>query len=227
MAQPALAIPPILREGDRLSSTEFLHRWEFMPELKWAELIDGTVFFMASPVGSSHGDFHNLLSSAVGIYRLHTPGTSARSDATWVMGPRDVPQPDIALFTRPEFGGATRIEGDRMQGVPELIVEITNTSSSRDLGIKLELYQTIGVSEYLTVLIEKKIAVWRRLAGNKYKDIKASRDGILRSQVFPGLWLNSKALFAGDEAGLLATLNQGLASAEHASFVRTLDARKA
>jgi hypothetical protein len=45
MANAAIATPPILREGDRLTSAEFLHRWEAMPDLQWAELIDGVVFF--------------------------------------------------------------------------------------------------------------------------------------------------------------------------------------
>ena len=46
MPATAIALPPPLREGDRLDSEEFLRRWEAMPELKHAELIDGTVFFM-------------------------------------------------------------------------------------------------------------------------------------------------------------------------------------
>jgi Uma2 family endonuclease len=226
MAQPALAVPPILREGDRLNSTEFLHRWEAMPDLKRAELINETVFFMASPVGSLHGDLHIITGCFLTLYRANTPGTSSRSDVTWVMGPRDVPQPDLTLFIRPDHGGATRVEKDRMHGVPDLIVEVTHTTSSRDLGIKLALYQTIGVPEYLTILIEKQTAIWRRFEGDCYREIKPGRDGILKSHSFPGLWLNTKALFASDEAGVLATLNQGLASPEHTAFVRSLAARK-
>ncbi len=142
------------------------------------------------------------------------------------MGPRDVPQPDLALFIRPDFGGPTRIEHDLMHGVPELIVEITDTELSRDLGIKLDLYQILGVSEYLTILVEKETAIWRCHDGERYREMKSSRDGILKSQTFPGLWLNTKALFAGDGLALFATLEQGLASPEHAAFVRSLAARK-
>jgi Uma2 family endonuclease len=225
MSGLALATP-ILREGDRLTSMEFLRAWEAMPELKRAELIAGTVFLEPSFVGNRHGDFHCLASGCLGLYRSHTPGTSSRLGATWVMGPRDVPQPDLALFVRPDFGGPTRVEDDLMHGVPELIVEITDTETSRDLGIKLDLYQIVGVSEYLTILIEKETTIWRCLEGGRYREMKPGRDGILKSQSFPGLWLNTKALFAGDELGLLATLEQGLASPEHTAFVRSLAARK-
>jgi hypothetical protein len=40
----APASPPPLRDGDRLTSGEFLRRWEAMPDLKHAELIDGVVY---------------------------------------------------------------------------------------------------------------------------------------------------------------------------------------
>jgi hypothetical protein len=39
----APVLPPPLREGDRLTRNEFLRRWEAMPELKRAELINGIV----------------------------------------------------------------------------------------------------------------------------------------------------------------------------------------
>src|SRR5437773_1096358 len=40
---------PLLEQGDRLSREEFERRYERMPQLKKAELIEGTVF-MASPL---------------------------------------------------------------------------------------------------------------------------------------------------------------------------------
>jgi hypothetical protein len=38
-----VSIPPLL-EGDSLTSAEFLRRWEEIPDLKHAELIDGIVY---------------------------------------------------------------------------------------------------------------------------------------------------------------------------------------
>lgn len=156
-----------------------------MPELKRAELIQGTVFLSLDAIGSQESDLDCLVGFLLTQHRFHTPGSSTRAHATWVMGPRDVAQPDIALFIRPDHGGATRIEEDRMHGVPELLVEITQTSSSRDLGIKLELYQTIGVSEYLTVLIETKTAVWRRLLAKNIKTSKRAGTAFCVRRSFP------------------------------------------
>jgi hypothetical protein len=46
--------------------------------------------------------------------------------------------------------------------------------------------------------------------------------GIIRSEVFPGLWLAPAALLAGDLLRVLAVLQQGLASPEHAAFAAAL-----
>lgn len=73
MGRGAVELSPVLREGDRLTSAEFLRRWESMPELQHAELIDGVVF-MASPVSLPHGDFHLRLAGWLWLYSEHTPG---------------------------------------------------------------------------------------------------------------------------------------------------------
>jgi hypothetical protein len=52
-------------------------------------------------------------------------------------------------------------------------------------------------------------------------------DGIWRSRVFPGLWLDGAAFIAGDMKKVLAVLQLGMASTEHAEFVRRLATEKA
>jgi hypothetical protein len=49
--------------------------------------------------------------------------------------------------------------------------------------------------------------------------------GVLRSEVFPGLWLDTAALLRGDMAAVLATVQQGLASPDHETFVARLHRR--
>ncbi|MDX1979333.1 MAG: hypothetical protein SFV51_03630, partial [Bryobacteraceae bacterium] len=100
MSSLAVAVPPPLHEGDSLDAAEFLRRWDAMPELRQAELINGIVF-MASPVALPHSTFHNSLSGWVAVYQSQTPGCEAGNDGTWKMGPRDIPQPDIFLRILP------------------------------------------------------------------------------------------------------------------------------
>ncbi len=218
MSSLAIALPPTLHEGDRLDSAEFLHRWEAMPDLKHAELIDGVVF-MSSPVSLDHGDTHHDISTWVGVYRSRTPGCKSGVDSTWVMGPKDIPQPDVNLRILSARGGQSGETGKYGAGAPELIVEVSGSSLSRDLGIKLELYRRVGVREYLTVQLNPRKIVWREFADSSYRDIQPDADAILRSLVFPGLWLDPEALWNGAP---LPALERGLASPEHAAFVQRL-----
>jgi Uma2 family endonuclease len=220
MSTAAIPFPPVLREGDRLTAREFLRRWEAMPELKNAELIDGIVF-MAFPVSESHAFLHQNLSGWLWLYADSTPGCRAGIDGTWVMGPSEVPQPDLAIRILPEFGGQSKDSGHYPAGAPELIVEISGSSTSRDLGVKLDLYRRSGVREYLTILLNPKQVIWRQLVRNRYKEVTPSADGLLKSRVFPGLWLDSEAVWDARRSLRLA-VESGLQSPEHAAFVKGL-----
>jgi hypothetical protein len=224
MPAKALAPPPPIREGDRLDSEEFLRRWQAMPELKRAELINGTVFFMASPVSLLHFDTHTEMIRWLLSYDEATPGCQAGVDCTWKMGPRDVPQPDLFLRILPEYGGQSRVEQPYAAGAPELIVEVSGSSLSRDLGVKLELYRSVGVLEYVTVLLEQENVTWRRLSRGRYLEIKPDGDGLLRSRVFGGLWLDPAALWSRKRS-VRTAVEKGLRSLEHTAFVRRLAAK--
>ena len=224
MPAAAIALPPALLEGDRLDSSEFLRRWEAMPLLKHAELINGVVF-MPSPVYDPHSTVQFAMTGWLGIYGEATPGCKGGSEGTWVMGPKDVPQPDVTLSILPECGGQSRVEGNLSAGAPELIVEVTGSSYSRDLGVKLELYRTVGVREYLTVLPHPRQVIWRQLARGRYREIKPDEDGLLRSVVFPGLWLDPAALW-NPKRSVKTAVDKGTRSPEHAAFVKRLAAKR-
>lgn len=220
----AIALAPPIREGDRLDSPEFLRRWEAMPSLKRAELIGGVVF-MPSPVSFPHSKTHGAIYGWVWSYSEVTPGCESGIDCTWLMGPKDVPQPDIFLRILPEYGGQSRVEGDYAAGAPELTVEVTGSSLSRDLGVKLDLYRRAGVREYLTVLLQPKQVIWRRLSRGRYQEIQPDDDGLLRSRVFPGLWLDPAAVW-NPERSMRIAVEEGARSPEHGAFVQRLAARK-
>ena len=217
MSAPVL-IPP-LREGDLLTREEFMRRWEAMPDLYFAELIDGIVH-MPSPISHPHSEFQLRLGKWILDYADATPGCSAGSSGTWLMSKDSVPQPDLALRIPAEHGGRSRLEGEYPAGAPELIIDVSHTTSSRDLGVKLRLYERSGVCEYLVVRSQKKQVIWHQLIEGGYREMAAGPDGILRSRVFPGLWLAEAALWKRDILRLAATAQQGLATAEHAEFVR-------
>ncbi len=203
---------PLLSPGDQMASEEFLGRWNMSPGLKYAELIEGVVY-MPSPLSIRHANRDNLIQGLLFNYAARVPGCEPLTNATWVMTKTSVPQPDASLRVIREFGGMSRVEGELMAGVPELAVEICLSSRSYDLGPKRLLYQSSGVPEYLTIILEDQQIEWRVLEQGRYRLLKLHKDGTLRSRIFPGLWLDIAAYWRADRAGMLATLERGLAAA--------------
>jgi Uma2 family endonuclease len=221
---PETATTPKLHFGDNLSRAEFLQRWEDEPELKFAELIGGVVY-MPSPLSREHGDMDYNVVNWLGQYSVNTPGVRGSSNATTLLAD-DSPQPDVHLRILPEYGGATWNEGKLIAGPPELVVEVCASSAAYDLHQKYDLYEAAGVQEYVAVLIHEQEIRWHRLGKKGYQRVAAAKDGLWKSKVFPGFWLDGAALLASDLPAVLAAQQRGIASPEHADFVRKLAKRK-
>ena len=215
---------PTLETGDNLTREEFLRRWEQLPHIKRAELIGGIVYIPAA-LSSDHGESDFDITTWLGVYRAATPGCMGASNATAFLLD-DCPQPDVNLRIVSASGGMSWVEDNYIHGSPELLTEICNTTESIDLHQKLELYEEARVQEYLVVIVRKKQIRWHRLVRGKYKLMTSDAQGIYRSRVFPGLWLDSQALFANEMAKVLATLQEGIVSEEHQQFVAALAKRK-
>ncbi len=216
--------PPGLVTGQRMTVKEFLRRWEELPELKNAELIDGVVY-VPSPVSLEHGSLDTLMHWWLAHYAQATPGCKAGNNSTWLMR-GSAPQPDAYLRILPSYGGQSGDKGLYGAGAPELAVEISGATAEIDLGPKLELYQRAGVREYITVEVAGDRIEWRMPREGVYARQEPAADGMLRSEVFPGLWLDVAAFRADDGGKMLAALNAGLAGEDHRKFVERLAAAK-
>ena len=220
------ARPSTLEAGDHLDRAEFERRYDAMPNLKKAELIEGVVS-MSSPVRAEHhGAPHSSLVWWLVSYGIVTPGVRAVDNASVRLDAQNMPQPDAALFIEPGKGGQARISvDDYLEGAPELVAEVSSSTVDVDLSVKLELYRRFGVREYLVWRVGDKAIDWFVLKDGAYERLPMDGAGVDRSLVFPGLWLDSRALVAGDLARVLAVLAEGLASAEHAAFKTSLQSR--
>lgn len=219
MATVEQEVPP-LTHGLRLTREEFLRRWEQHPEITKAELIGGVVY-MPSPVSAEHGDSESDVGIWIGTYRVATPGTASGHNTTSFLL-EDTPQPDINLRILPECGGASWIEEKCLAGAPELMTEVCRTSADHDLHVKYDLYESAGVQEYLAILLESKEIRWHFRVNGGYQRLVPDANGIWRSQVFPGLWLDGAALLRRDMTTVLAKLGEGIQSPEHTEFVDRL-----
>jgi Uma2 family endonuclease len=215
-----------LENGDRLDQKTFHKRYESMAEDVRAELIGGIVY-MASPQKLPHSKTTHLVGRWLDAYMEKTAGTEVLPGATSILGPESEPEPDDCMIVSPESGGQTRVnKKGYLVGPPELIVETAATTESRDLHQKKADYEKAGVLEYIVVALRSQKVFWFSLQDGEYRAIKPSRDGIFRSRVFPGLWLDPQALLQGNRKQLLAVLHQGLASEAHREFAAKLAARQ-
>lgn len=220
---PKGAAPEVLplENGDRLTRAEFERRYDAMPGLKKAELVEGVVY-VPSPVRyTQHGEPSSDIEIWLGTYRVSTPGVKSAGNTTVRLDFDNELQPDTLL--RLERGGRSEIGPDGyLEGPPELIVEVAASSSSYDLHDKLRAYRRNGVQEYVIWRVLERGLDWLVLREGSYERLEPDEAGVLRSEVFPGLWLAVPALLSGDMPAVLATLQQGLASPEHAEFVARL-----
>ncbi|HTU90233.1 MAG TPA: Uma2 family endonuclease [Gemmataceae bacterium] len=214
-------VPP-LENGDRLTRPEFERRYAAMPHVKKAELIEGVVY-MPSPVSNEHAEPHFDLITWLGFYRAATPGVSGGDNGTLRLDLDNEPQPDAFLRILAEHGGQARVDEDGyVNGAPELAAEVARSSVSIDLHAKLHAYRRNGVREYIVWRVEDRIIDWFVLREGRYEPLAPAADGLYRSEVLPGLWLDAAALLRSDLLAVFQTVQRGLDSPEHAAFVRRL-----
>ena len=224
-AQPTAHIEdvPPLKHGEQLTRDEFERRYEAMPHLKKAELIEGVVY-MPSPVRIDlHGRPHAQIMAWLGAYWIATPGVDLADNSTVYLDSNNEPQPDALLRIEPAQGGRSRIiDKGYVEGSPELIVEIAGTSADYDLQDKLEVYRRCGVQEYIVWQTQDRRLDWFQLVNGEYVAFVPNAEGVIESQVFPGLRLAVAALLAGDRAHVSSELQTGLQTTAHAAFVERL-----
>ena len=174
---------------------------------------------------TSHGEPHSLVNAWLVNFCASTPGVRAADNATVRLDLDNEPQPDILLRIDPKAGGQSRVsDDDYLEGAPELVVEIAASSVSYDLHDKLRVYRRNGVREYVVWRVHDGQIDWFVLADDEYRRLEPDASGILHSTVFLGLRLPVEALLAGDVATVLAELQRGVETDEHAAFVKRLQA---
>jgi Uma2 family endonuclease len=216
----APGVPPELYAGARMDRATFHRLYEQTPEGFNAELIGGVVY-VASPLKVPHGRHHGILMTWLGAYWAATPGCDLLDNTTAILGDESEPQPDAAL--RIEGGSSHIDEDDYLTGPPELVAEVADTTVRLDLGAKRADYEREGITEYLVLVVAERRAVWFvRDERGAFSELSADADRLLKSRVFPGLWLDADAFFGRDGRRVLEAVAKGIASPEHAAFVESL-----
>ncbi len=219
-----IEVSPPLQNGDQLTRAEFERRYHAHFELKKAELIEGVVY-VPSPIHyQRHSQPHADLMTWLGVYRAATPNLATGDNASVRLDFENELQPDALLRITAKAGGKSSVsEDDYLEGPPELVVEIAASSAAYDMHAKKRVYARSGVREYLVAQMYEGRIDWFVLDEGVFLAIELDEQGLLRSQVFPGLWLNVQAFWEGDLAAMLDVLKVGIDSPEHQIFIEYLE----
>jgi Uma2 family endonuclease len=218
--EPKLKVPP-LENGDRMSRIEFERRNAAGSPQQKVELIEGIVYVSAALRFRSHGEPHARLIGWLFNYQIATQGVMLADNPTVRLDRSNDPQPDVVLFLDSTLGGQVKIsDDDYLEGAPELIAEVSASTASYDLGDKKTAYRRNGVQEYIVWQMFENRLDWFVLHEDEYINLEPDEDGIIRSRVFPGLWLAVDALRTGDMLRVMTILNQGINSSEHEEFIK-------
>lgn len=178
---------------------------------------------MNPPISAgAHGIPHGQIIVWLGHYALATLGVEIVSESSVHFGPDDLPQPDALLRIKDQFGGTSRMVRRELHGVPELIIEVAASSASYDLFIKKQRYAEHGVKEYLVWVVLERRFVWFALDSGNYVELPQARNGVIKSNIFPGLWLDTKGMLADNWPKILGTLRQGMETPEYVEFAAKL-----
>lgn len=203
---PSRPLP--LENGEFMHSREFLRRYERMPQVKKAELIEGVVY-TGSPVSTNHAIPDGIIHGWLALYAARNPGVQFMPNATVILDAENTVQPDALLRRLPEHGGLSRVnENGYLTGPPELIVEVAGSSASIDLRDKRRAYCRNGLREYLVWLVAEARLEWFCLEDDEYRPQLPDAEGVLHSRVFPGLRLPVAPLLACDTARVLEALTE-------------------
>jgi hypothetical protein len=178
---------------------------------------------MPSPMRGDHGETSRIVAGWLWYYQWKTLGIRGADGATLKLDLHGEPQPDHMLRIPPEMGGQSCFDAQGyIAGAAELVVEVARSSRAFDLKQKKADYESAGVREYIVVELDPNRIHWLVRRGVRFVRLRPGPDRIYRSKVFPGLWLDPEALYAGDLNRLIHVLEEGLATPEHADFVARL-----
>lgn len=173
----------------KMSYEEFL---EWCDEDTWAEWVDGEVIVL-SPASDRHQDLADFLVSVLRVYAEARDLGVIRS-APFLMKLERGREPDVLFVAREHLD---RLKENYLDGPADLVIEIVSPDSvERDRGSKFVEYEAAGVKEYWLIDPLRERAEFYQLDQEGfYRPVPPDGEGVYRSQVVPGFWLQVEWLW--------------------------------
>lgn len=190
-SRPEAATKEFFTYGDYLSWPE---------EERW-EIIDGFPFHMSAAPSRIH---QAILREILTQFNLYLKGKTCKVYAAPfdVRLPKGdeaeekidtVVQPDLVVVCDPQ-----KLDDRGCKGAPDLIIEILSThTAAKDMKIKRQLYEQVGVREYWLVDPGNKVVqIYERVENNQYGKPKIYTEGDqAKVSIFPDLLIDLSEIF--------------------------------
>jgi Uma2 family endonuclease len=177
---PPETIRPLLRaEYDRMVALGWF-------EDERIELLHGVLVRM-SPQGPRHVSItRNLIELLVPVLRKRA---QVQSQAPLALTDDSEPEPDVALVPR---------EYDELPATAYLVIEVADSSLSKDRGVKARLYATAGILEYWIVnVVDRSVEVYREARDGAYRGVSVCRSGdTMTVTAFPDIEIAVDEIFS-------------------------------
>jgi len=221
MGADGIAVRP-LQGGERMRRNEFERRFDATPGLKRAELVEGTVWIPPQMGEVRYGSARMALIGLIGSYCAATPGVSGGAHGHIRLDAVNMPQPDVSVHLGKAYGGQSRIDADGyLEGAPEFVADVVRQRAEWPTG-RVEALRRNGVREFAVWRVDDCLIDWFVVRDGKQERLEMGADGVYRSRVLPGLWVDPVALLTDERARAMAVMRQGIASPEQGEFIERL-----
>lgn len=159
MATATPAIKFTIRQYDRMIEAGVFALPPAAKESPRIELIEGEIVMM-SPIGPRHEEIVDRLNEWSAEARPQGLARVRVQQSLGIAGSQSVPQPDIAWVRSRDYASMRPDSSDAF-----LVIEVAETSRSRDLGEKAAVYAAGGVPDYWVVDVAAEVVHVFRLPG--------------------------------------------------------------
>lgn len=161
---------------DRRTKLTYEDYLQFPEDGRRHEIIDGDHYVSAAPFVAHQRVSRNLMVHLHRHFHRTGLGEVLHAPVAVVLSQSDVVEPDLVVVLAEH---AARIRRERIEGAPDLVVEILSPSTAyRDRGLKLDLYQKAGVSEYWIVDPERRVVQQYVLTDGVFRSVGEHADRI-------------------------------------------------
>ncbi len=183
--------PSVLRESAVYGSPERRYTIEdiyALPDGVHAELMNGKLFFMASPtrthqklVGGMYLTIANHIRENNGTCEIYVPSFGVflfNDDETYL-------EPDLTVVC-----DLSKLDEKGCHGAPDWVLEVLSPGTChKDMGIKLFKYRSSGVREYWIIDPERRLVIVYNFEGPEEDTSIYSFDNEIPSGIFPDLYI--------------------------------------